>query len=307
MNPSILPVEAIRERDIDLLLLEELNTDTDFCRWFINELSLPALSHSIGAWRSISDFGLGETDIVFSYQSGDCKIMVLLENKLDTSFQDLQYDRYCQRAETYIKKGGCHQAYSILIAPEVYCENQNDFESWITYENIGEQLALKGTKRGLFKRDLLKIGIEKLRRGYTPVNSEPVQKFWMEYWVYKEKHYPNLTMKKPGIVPHNSDWPMLFDERLPGMIFYHKLGQGNTDLTFRNFPDETRDTLEEHLPPEAALVNHNRSFSVRIFSGKINRTADFYSQLEVVNQGLKHLTLLQEWVLVHQELVYSKK
>lgn len=304
MNPSILPVAAIRERDIDLLFLEELNTDTDFCRWLINELSLPALSRSNGAWQSISDFGLGETDIVYSYQSGDCKIMVLIENKLDASFQDQQFERYQLRAEKYSKQGVCQEAYAVLIAPEVYCENQNDFESWLSYERIGEQLASKETKRGLFKRDLLNIAIEKLRRGYTPVNSVPVQKFWLDYWTYKEKHYPNLTMKRPDIVPHNSDWPMLFDERFPGVIFYHKLGQGNTDLTFRNFPDKTRDTLEEHLPPEATLVYHNRSFSVRIFSGKIDRTADFLSQLETVDQGLRNLSRLQEWIMDKKSLIY---
>lgn len=34
----------------------------------------------------------------------------------------------------------------------------------------------------------------------------------------------NLRMKKPNIVPQNSDWPMLYDDNLKGIVFYHKLG-----------------------------------------------------------------------------------
>ena len=40
MEQTILPVEAIQERDVDLILLEELSTDNSFCEWFIRELDL---------------------------------------------------------------------------------------------------------------------------------------------------------------------------------------------------------------------------------------------------------------------------
>lgn len=44
MEQSILPVESIQERDVDLILLEELSTDDTFCKWFIRELNLPNLT-----------------------------------------------------------------------------------------------------------------------------------------------------------------------------------------------------------------------------------------------------------------------
>ena len=46
MEENILPVEAIQERDVDLILLEELATDNSFCEWFINELDLPKISEN---------------------------------------------------------------------------------------------------------------------------------------------------------------------------------------------------------------------------------------------------------------------
>ena len=79
MKHSILPVEGIEERDIDLILLEEFLTDKLFCQWFVNETSLPEFTELIAARKSITDFGLGETDILFSYKSRDKIIFVLIE------------------------------------------------------------------------------------------------------------------------------------------------------------------------------------------------------------------------------------
>jgi hypothetical protein len=297
MDSTILPIESIQERDIDLLLLEELTTDNSFCEWFVRELNLPFLTQTNGAWRSISNFGLGETDILFSYKSVEKKIFILIENKLDSSFQFEQFLRYDRRAKEYIENKECDEAFSVLVAPNLYCENQNDFENFISYESISQRLIFTGTKRNLFKSELLKIATEKLRRGYQPINSELVQKFWYSYWNYKESKYPSLYMKKPGIVPHNSDWPILYDDKLKDVVFYHKLGQGNIDATFINFSDEIEFKIKENLPDDIEFVKHSKSFSLRIFSGKIDRTADFENQLQKIENGLQNIEKLRNWLI----------
>ena len=301
MKESMLPVEAIQERDVDLILLEEFATDNSFCEWFINELDLPKISENLGVWRSITDYGLGETDVLFSYRSGSERIYILIENKLDASFQDKQYERYLQRAENYVTDNSCDSAFTILVAPKLYCDNQSEFESYVSYEQISKRLEFTGTKRNLFKSNLLKIASEKLRRGYQPVNSEPVQKFWHSYWEFKDGKYPNLRMKKPDIVPQNSDWPMLYDDNLKGIVFYHKLGQGNTDATFKSFSNETEFKIREMLPKKYELVKHSKNFSIRIFSGKTDRTMDFNTQKEIVNKGLENLEELRLWLNENKE------
>ena len=301
MEENILPVEAIQERDVDLILLEEFSTDNSFCEWFINELDLPNITENIGVWRSIAEYGLGETDILFSYKSESKRIYVLIENKLDASFQDKQFERYLQRADNYVTDNSCDSAFTILVAPKLYCDNQSEFENFITYEQISKRLEFTGTKRNLFKSNLLKIASEKLRRGYQPVNSEPVQNFWHSYWKFKDEKYPNLLMKKPDIVPQNSDWPMLYDDNLKGIVFYHKLGQGNTDATFKNFSTETEYKIRELLPENSELIKHSKSFSVRIFSGKIDRTKNFDNQKEIVNKGLENLEKLRLWLTENKE------
>lgn len=294
---DVLPIESIQERDVDLLLLEELYCNESFCEWFVQELGLPLLKEKIGIWRSISDFGLGETDLLFSYKSDKYKIFVLIENKLNSPFQEEQYNRYLKRAENYINSKACDIAYSILVAPDFYCENQHFFEHYISYESIAMQFEITGTNRSLFKKELLRIGSEKLRRGYQAINSESVQGFWLSYFEYKEKYHPSLKMKKPGIVPHESDWPMLFDERMKGIIFYHKLAQGNVDATFRENSKEKELYLKNQLFPDWKIVKHNKSFSVRIFTGTIDRTKDFDKQIDLVENGLTNLEKLRDWIL----------
>jgi hypothetical protein len=297
INKPILPVEAIQERDIDLLLLEEFYTDDDFCNWFINELKLPSFSGKIGVWRSITDFGLGETDLLFSYNSENIKISVLIENKLDASFQDEQFNRYIKRAEEYIEKGIYDKTFVVLIAPQLYCLNQNYFENYISYESISDRLIFTGSKRNLFKSQLLKIASEKLRRGYQPINSEIVQKFWMDYWHYKEQNFPSLEMKKPSIIPFNSDWPMLLDKRIKNIQFFHKLSQGNIDATFKGLTEELANEIKTKLPKNATLVKHSKSFSIRIYIGKIDRTKDFSSQVSIIDESIKNIELLRNWIL----------
>ncbi|MDX1774017.1 PD-(D/E)XK nuclease family protein [Oceanihabitans sediminis] len=297
MEQTILPVESIQERDVDLILLEELSTSNSFCEWFIRELDLPNLTSVNGAWRSISAFGLGETDILFSYNSNDKKIFVLIENKLDATFQNEQFNRYLKRADQYLEKKECDIAYAVLVAPKLYCDNQSDFENYLTYEKIAERLEFIGNKRNIFKSNLLQIATEKLRRGYQPINSVPVQSFWHSYWRYKEENYPNFIMKEPNIVPHNSDWPMLYDDSLKNIVFYHKLGQGNSDATFRGFPEEVEFKIKDILPEWANFVKHSKSFSIRVFSGTIDRTKDFNEQLENIDRGLKNLERTRNWII----------
>lgn len=299
---TILPVEAIQERDVDIILLEELSTDISFCQWLVRELSLPELTNLNGAWRSITDFGLGETDILFSYNSCEKRIFVLIENKLDAYFQNNQFERYQKRAAEYLKKCECEEAHSVLVAPKLYVENQTDFENYISYEAIAKRLEFAGSKRNIFKSELLKIAIEKQRRGYQPVNSEPVQGFWQLYWQYREANHQSLKMKKPGIIPHFSDWPKLYDDRLKGIIFYHKLGQGNVDATFTSLNEEIEFNLRGYLPDGAELVKHNKSISVRIFSGKIDRTKEFESQIDLVKNGLDNIEKLRNWIVENEIL-----
>ena len=264
MTEETQSIETIRERDTDILLLEELNVNDHFATWFAQKLLLPDFTKNNGAWRSITDSGLGETDLLFSYNSLDAVIFVLIENKLDADFQERQFDRYQLRGERYILDKKCSKYFSVLFAPRQYAEDQSDFERYISYEDVKEYFETDGNKRQLFKADLLKIAIEKLKRGYNAINCEPAQKFVQSYWKYKQENFPEILMKKPSVIPRESDWIYMKSDKLKDILLVHKLEMGLVDAMFRNYSEGTELRMKEILPPDYTIVKFESGrFSIR--------------------------------------------
>lgn len=94
-----LPLEAVSERDIDLLLCEEWSVNADYRRRFLRrvsggleEMEFERLAHSV------TDPIHGESDIVMLRQHGDHRHALLIENKIDAIAQPEQAARYAKRA-----------------------------------------------------------------------------------------------------------------------------------------------------------------------------------------------------------------
>lgn len=51
------------------------------------------------------------------------------------------------------------------------------------------------------------------------------------------------------------------------------------------------------------FIKHGKSFSIRIFSGKIDRTKDFKEQVNLVEIGLQNLEKLRFWWSDNQNLI----
>ena len=104
-------------------------------------------------------------------------------------------------------------------------------------------------------------------------------------------------MKKPEIVPHNSDWPILFDNGLKNVIFYHKLSQGNIDATFKGYGESFEKKIKNLLVDEIKYIKHKNDFSLRLISPKIDRTTNFDKQINKVEEGLASMEKLRSWIL----------
>ena len=123
-------VESIRERDIDLLILEEFYSQTGFDKLFLNKINRDNLKF-ISAYRSVTTAGLGETDLQVEFSDENNQpFYLLIENKIDADFQEAKYERYLKRAEILSKDN----SKVILAAPEEYIKNKSEFEYNISYE-----------------------------------------------------------------------------------------------------------------------------------------------------------------------------
>ena len=281
MNLS-LPVESVRERDVDFLLVEEFLATPKFINYITETLNLPPCTNIRKVERSINDFGVGETDVLVEYLNGSEKLGLLIENKLDALFQPRQAERYYERAKEYVDKKTYNETFVILVAPAQYIERQNEFSLCVSYEQLMEYFKNSNLgSRGDFKIQLLKIATEKLRRGYVAVNSEINQTFWQEYREKITLDIPEITMKPVSVVPVNSDW---IDLSLGHQKIVHKLAKGYID--FLKPSTEYEATLAKEFGDRFERIEFKSGNIARIHTTPLDRLAPFTDQLNQYGQFL---------------------
>lgn len=202
-HPELISFKAIRERDTDMLLLEELKCNRSFSDWFVKKTLNKKLKYEIvGAWHSITHSAFGESDLVFKIKSGTEIILFLIENKVDTGFMPDQPNRYRKRGSYNLEKGECTSYHTILFAPRSYIQKNKDFDFYLEYEEVREWFEKESRlgERGKFKAEILSIAIERLRRGYTPIVNEKTTSFKWNYYKYVTELYPELNMMRPAVL-----------------------------------------------------------------------------------------------------------
>lgn len=284
-------LEAVTERDIDLLLLEELNVSNDFAAWFYSMVVKNNDKVSAkGAWHSVTDSALGESDIVVIYEN---KLAILIENKIDATAQPDQGLRYKERGNKGIEKGLWGKFVTCMVAPKLYLQKEQDasvYGASLSYEEIFDWFSSRGTndRRSAYRGYLIKEAIEQNRRGYTINPDERVTEFWSKYWTLAVQQYPDLEMKKPGLKPANSDWPMFYPLLLDkDLAIVHKLDRGDVDLEISGAASKI-DELKANFADikDVEVVKAGKSAAIRIKVGRIDRFVSFESQKDIVIDGL---------------------
>ena len=301
---NITPVETVQERDTDLLVLEELKCNRNFTDWLLTKtIGPPGKYDFIGAWHSLSQVGLGESDLAFKIKTDTEQILFLLENKIDTGFQPKQASRYRQRGQKRKEGGECDTFYTVLFAPMKYIVRNDEFDFYIEYEEIREWFLQQTNlgDRGQYKADILEIAIEKLRRGYSSIVDEEATRFWWTYYHYANENYPHLKMRKPSAgIPKGSSF-MIFEPTDIGLDkgdqIIHK-GYGAVDLQFAGKGDQFPELAAKYadrLTDEMEIVQAGKSASIRIIAGKIDVTKDFNNQLEIIETAFQKADILYHW------------
>lgn len=271
----------VAERDIDLLLLEELNVNQDFAGWFFQRVfgdaALPP--KCVGAWHSVTHPQLGESDLVVVYED---ESSILAENKVDAPAQPEQAARYRMRGEEGCNDGLWQRFITCILAPERYLNGNAEarhFCARLSYEEMRDWFRGQDTKRYKYRAHVLDEAIEQNRRGYSPVADDDVTAFWCGYWDLATNNFPSLEMPRPGIKPANSDWP---DFR-PGILgkelnIVHKMAQGYVDLQVRG-ASERLDEIRSYIDDSVfEVVAAGKSAAIRLVVPKVDRFGSFEAQ-----------------------------
>jgi hypothetical protein len=316
-----LSIGPVYERDITLLLLEELSVSTDFQRWFVQQLLPPPCPFfaPVRACCSVMESN-GESDLEVGFASRQGEIWFLIENKIDAPFQPRQAARYRERGRSYVDQGQCTAFHTVLIAPERYFSNPQalkSFDKKLTYESLRNWFLTQDTlgPRRSYKVALLEAAIKKAFSGYPLTPDKAVSEFWKGYWEMARQEAPELRMDEPGARGKRSGFINFYPEGLPTRVqLIHKIllgtvAHGNVDLQFEGMGTrfhEFTQAFAEHLDPGMKLERAEKSGAIRLVVPALDLNADFVSQAENARAGLYAAKQLAGWLRGHQPLVNDR-
>ncbi|MBO4643975.1 MAG: PD-(D/E)XK nuclease family protein [Alphaproteobacteria bacterium] len=172
------PFTLLAERDMDLLVLEEMLSSDPFRKWLVGKLynGTHQLRRLIGAWHTPSLEPLGSVDILFVFEdmATGHKCAILIENKIDQPKQNLQAQRYFEFGEKGIEDRYWDEYLTCLFSPQAYfssLEPSEYFSSYLSYEEIENWFSRAAAEthsatieRSAYKKTLIRQAIEQGRR-----------------------------------------------------------------------------------------------------------------------------------------------
>lgn len=295
---SDLWLDSVRERDIDLLLIEELVVNTSFASWFADEAfgGTNEFACVLSVKRSVVDAQHGETDIQFVFKTlaGD-QAAVLIENKIDAPPQSGQAERYLLRAQSGLDAGRWSDWVTCLCAPERYLSNPayaDGYQLVLSYESVRDWFLRHGSSdpRLKYKARIMNEAIEQNRRGYTAVVDPRATAFWHDYWDVVNLNHPELELRHPGNRPAGSTWIQFRPARLPrGWVLQHKAERGDVDLELRGMAgalEDYRARFSESLPNGIEIVRASKSLAFRQRVVKLDHFKPFADQRKIAEEAM---------------------
>jgi hypothetical protein len=284
-----LSLEVVAERDIDLLLCEELTVNPDFRRRFLLRISsdfetvkFNRLLHSLCHAR------YGESDIVIIVECDNQLHAILVENKIDAITQPEQANRYERRGAEGVQEKLWSSFRTCIIAPERYLERIDDVRMYqykVSYEDIACDLkrcsGLDDARRG-WRISCVLQAIEQNRRGYFPKPDQAVTEFWYQYWKECNRFFPDLGFKQPASKPARSTWIRFRPKNIEKRVsLEHKLERGGVFLKLAWGADklsECQAVLSTLIEQDMVIVRTGKICSLRVSVPVLDVNKPFYDQ-----------------------------
>lgn len=266
-------IVRFQERDIDLLLAEELCVNPAFSHWFVNcggggfECEHPAAKAEI----SVVEDG-SEADVAVIYHDARGRsFRLFVENKITAIKMHEQLERYVRRAKNELERGATSGWAVKLFSPAAYWDrNCPDGVQNVTFEDAAEFLRRSQSDRRLaYKADFLSAAAVIRNGSQRDSYNADTQPFIKAWW---DAVYARLEVRFPGYFVHKTRYPDSvyfapethnFPRNLLRVDF--KGHKGEVDLAFKNCNPEKLARVLKDLPDMPGnLVVNPKSSSIRI-------------------------------------------
>jgi hypothetical protein len=280
-----LALPRLYERDIDVLLQEELRFNEAVCEIFSNALGFGAPLQVGPCSLSVVD-KTGETDLVVEFVVDGQSGVILIENKIDAAFQPTQPERYRARANEMLKGG--QLAYCVLIAPAKYADGNKaavHFDACISYEDVAKAIDSEGSQRSKHRAALLLRAIQQAKSSSIVIPAPAVTAMWLRIYEIARTEYPLLGMKAPSDKGGNSWWLIFKGNLPPNVTVDWKVNKGFIDLSFWNGA-QRKPTAISAAPADASFVARG---STVMFRAHVSEPSQNWAELtdEQIRQSLK--------------------
>ena len=338
MMNVMLTLTHATERDIDLLIIEELKCSRVFVEWFIGEIA-----RHTGIEESFDCFDVihskrrihtrREIDITLTLSSGKRRVVALIENKLDTAPQPKQAESYRDEAAALVA-GGADAVWTVLVCPYSYAGQKEGFSAGfdcvVTYEAIATHLSERSETTGgelaarlVHRAKLMDQAVTKARRGYEVVPLAPIGRFAARYvellrsdgvdlppgpaMLRSEAGGESKTMIfSPSALP---GWPFLPQTRL-----VHQLREANANICLYTWGDLfthlagviATDLLGTpyRLVPTINKRSGGRSGLMLVADTPVvDNLANFDEQIESIREGQRVTLALRDWFSARSSVV----
>lgn len=329
------------ERDIDLLLVEELYASPAFVEWIAKRARLGgSIKSSTVLHSKRRTRNRREIDIFCEMRMGDgSEAAMLIENKLDALEQHDQAESY--REELQVQAHRYARQTMLIVCPQAYAAQHpafvGKFDETVSYEELAayfsarEKLNDGQALRYRFRRELIEQAIHKSRRGYEPVPNPVIGDFNALYCGLLKKTAPDIIPGPSMLKPGNPDESvsMIFDAAaslahisadIRPRRFAHELGKGQEHranyvaVTFANWGPALpalRKMFEEDArelgagfttkPPSKRTPQPGLVMSCQ--TAPADNRSDFSNQRAVLEAGMLEAEKLRRWLLDHQPVL----
>ena len=336
------PSAGIQERDIDLLIVEELTSSIEFVHWFCNSVSggdksrLPGTLKDVDVKHSclhIGD-GYGESDIVLRIKDQEGgRHLYLIEDKIEATFMPNQAERYRKRLKTIIDTDRLDGGKTVLLAPQSFLDSRSsvgEFDSQISYERIFEFFDKQSattkipelTNRYSYRRDFIQRAIDKKKYSGLVLNPDPrICDFREEYAKIVTTIAPELKLGPLSKVKDPNQWfnfpAALTDSMHPGRFLlihkpYNQDGRVVIQVTVDEaYKDKTIAKFNELLVSEpgmhidSKLASKSKSFAITIKTPGLDMRKPISEQMYAVDLAIKNLTRLLNWFNQNRSLLLA--
>ncbi len=237
---DICGINKFVERDVDMLLAEELRVNVAFGRWVMDkfgasaDLVFPAAHINV----SVAEDG-SEADVIATFTTtSNLNHRLFVENKIDAILMPEQLERYVRRAEGDQRRQLVSGFSILFFTPAAYLETKlpNGVKQ-ISFEEAAHALASQGDLRSQYRASLLMRALPIRTPAARDAHVSATDPYIREWW---DRVYAMLDLEFPGFFIHKTRYPrsVYFAPATAGQGPYLRLDfkghKGEVDLAFKN-------------------------------------------------------------------------